>query len=231
MAEKNRTPQEGREYVGEQGQEMTLEDRLFRNLRGMAHQMQHRADARGGQRRILGALLRRGEMSQKDMQELLGIQAGSLSEVLSKLEAAGLISRTPNEADRRGMQLALTQEGMRIAQEREAQRRESREQLFQNLSQEEKATLADLLEKLNEDWHSRFGKPEGWCGRGHGRHGGGHGPGEGHDRQGEKGGHGKRGGGHGKQGDHENQGHRHAHGGQDGKSAAPHAPHPQEGRS
>ena len=153
-------------------QDASVEDRLFRNLRGIAHQMQHHADARGGQGRILGILLRRERMTQRELQELLGIQAGSLSEVLAKLEAAGLVSRTPNEADRRGMELALTQEGLEEAKEREAQRRQDREELFQALSQEEKESLANLLEKLNGGWHDRFGKAGSRCGRGHGRHGG-----------------------------------------------------------
>lgn len=220
MTEKNMYPQED--------QEMSLEDRLFRNLRGMAHQMQHRADAKGGQGRILGILLRRERMTQRDLQALLGIQAGSLSEVLAKLEAAGLISRTPNEEDRRGMELALTQEGRRVAQEREAERRQGRQELFGALSQEEKATLAELLEKLNGDWRSRFGKGEGRCGGGHGRQGGGGGP---SCRQGGQGCHGERGephgpGCHGKHGKHQGHG---QHGGQgehhrQGKNATPGLP-------
>lgn len=151
-------------------QDAPVEERLFRHLRGIAHQMQHRADAKGGQGRILGVLLRRGKMTQRELQEHLGIQAGSLSEVLAKLEAGDLIARTPNEADRRGMEIELTAEGQRTAREREEQRRESREELFQALSQEERASLADLLGKLNEDWRSRLGK-SGW-GWGHGKHGG-----------------------------------------------------------
>lgn len=172
MEKKEMESRECREHGGKQGQNMSLEDRLFRNLRGITHQMQHHADARGGQGRILGILLRRERMTQRELQELLGIQAGSLSEVLAKLEAAGLVSRTPNEADRRGMELALTQEGLEEAKEREAQRRQDREELFQALSQEEKESLANLLEKLNGGWHDRFGKAGGRCGRGHGRHGG-----------------------------------------------------------
>ncbi len=153
-------------------QDAPVEERLFRHLRGIAHQMQHRADAKGGQGRILGVLLRRGKMTQRELQEHLGIQAGSLSEVLAKLEAGGLIARTPNEADRRGMEIELTAEGQRTAREREEQRRESREELFHALSQEERASLADLLEKLNEDWRSRLGRTGDRCGWGHGKHGG-----------------------------------------------------------
>ena len=164
------------------------EERLFHHLRGIAHQMRHHADAKGGQGRILGLLLRRESITQRELQELLGVQAGSLSEILSKLEAGGLISRAPNEADRRGMDITLTEEGIRVAKESEAYRRQRREALFQALSEEEKLNLAALLEKLNEDWRGRFEKGQGRCGRGHGGCGGygSHGGRGGHDPSGEE---------------------------------------------
>jgi DNA-binding MarR family transcriptional regulator len=169
--------------------------------------MRHHADAKGGQGRILGFLLRRERIPQREMQELLGVQAGSLSEILSKLEAGGLISRTPNEDDRRSMDIVMTEEGGRIAQESEVHRQQRRETLFQALSEEEKRTLAALLEKLNEDWSSRFEKGPGRCGHGHEGHGnhenhGCHGNHENHGNEGCPGNHGHHGphGGHGHHG-------------------------------
>ena len=40
-------------------------------------------------------------MTQSELTEYLGVQPGSASEVIGKLESAGLIVRTPSEKDRR----------------------------------------------------------------------------------------------------------------------------------
>ena len=147
---------------------MDMEEKLFQYLRCVAYQMRHHADAKGGQGWILAILLHRERIPQREMQNLLGIQAGSLSEILSKLEGRGLISRSPNEEDRRSMDIVLTEKGSRIAQETEVFRRLRRESLFQALSEEEKLTLAALLEKLLVDWNNSFEKARGGYGYGRG---------------------------------------------------------------
>ena len=50
-------------------------------------------------------------MSQKEMQDKLDIQSGSISELISKLEKKELVIRQPDSADRRRMILFLTEKG------------------------------------------------------------------------------------------------------------------------
>lgn len=185
---------------------MDMEEKLFQYLRCVAYQMRHHADAKGGQGWILAILLHRERIPQREMQNLLGIQAGSLSEILSKLEGRGLISRSPNEEDRRSMDIVLTEKGSRIAQETEVFRRLRRESLFQALSEEEKLTLAALLEKLLVDWNNSFEKARGGYGYGRGGHG---------CHMGRKN--------HGNQGGHGDHGHHEPHGGH-----GHHSPHDEE---
>jgi len=162
---------------------LPLEGKLAANFREIAHFARHGGGGKGGQGRILGILARRGTMTQREMMELVDVRSGSLSEVLGKLEAAGYILRTPNEADRRSVDVALTDKGREAAEEAFARRAQMTAGLFSALNEEEKAALNALLEKLGADWRARFRGDDandgGGCGcgrHGHsGRHGGEHG--------------------------------------------------------
>ena len=46
-----------------------------------------------------------------ELQEILGIQAGSLSEILAKIEATGWITRQKNADDKRQIDISLTESG------------------------------------------------------------------------------------------------------------------------
>ena len=64
------------------------------------------------QRRALGRL-RDGRRSAGELAAWLGISAPSLTRTLTKLEKQGLITRTLDEADRRRIQVELTNAGRR----------------------------------------------------------------------------------------------------------------------
>ena len=94
-----------------------LEDADLADLIDMAGRMLRRRPQGGpaqGQALILSILLGREALSQRELQQLLGIQPGSLSELLSKLEAKGLITRQKAE-DRRGNLLRITDAGREAA--------------------------------------------------------------------------------------------------------------------
>lgn len=87
--------------------------------------------------------------------------AGSASEVLKKLEQAGLISRIPSENDHRTTNIRLTPDGETLADEANSQRVKRHEQMFSVLSVEEKDTLITLLEKVNAHWDQTYRRHEG----------------------------------------------------------------------
>jgi DNA-binding MarR family transcriptional regulator len=64
------------------------------------------------QRRVLGRL-RDGRRTAGELAAWLGISAPSLTRTLTKLEKQGLITRTLDEADRRRIQVELTNAGRR----------------------------------------------------------------------------------------------------------------------
>ena len=131
-------------------------DDLAGKMERCGRQVAQCLEKRRGQGRLLSVLCRRGEMPQKELQELLGIQPGSMSEIAAKLENGGFIVRVRSEEDRRKVSLSITQKGRERVARRSAERiRQRRAQLFSALTAEEQRTLEELLDKLSADWDRR----------------------------------------------------------------------------
>lgn len=122
------------------------------SLSSLFHQCMHivhHADGRhSGQGRILRILAKEGELTQREMQERLMIQAGSLSELVSKLEAKGMLLRERDENDKRKVSLKITPAGLK-AVEQSHEKTETRDP-FAVLTAEEQDMLRNLLAKLLE---------------------------------------------------------------------------------
>ena len=88
-------------------------------------------------------------MTQKALQEKLGIRSGSVSELVGKLEAKHLLLREKDPADRRKVVLKLTEEGasrVRFHLPRPPQTPPD------GLTDQEGRELTALLEKLLASW-------------------------------------------------------------------------------
>ncbi|MCD8085572.1 MAG: MarR family winged helix-turn-helix transcriptional regulator [Clostridiales bacterium] len=107
-----------------------------------------------GQGRILYLLNTRGAMTQQELQGLLHIQSSSTSEILTKLENAGFITRQRDEADKRRCIVAITPAGIADLTEHEEARRERRAMLYDCLTPEEEAELVRILTKLRAHWET-----------------------------------------------------------------------------
>ena len=148
---------------------MNQEERLLHRLLDIGHMMRMLYEGKASQKRILIVLSEQKGISQKELTKYLGIQPGSASEILAKLEKTGLIVRTQSEKDHRGMEITLTDEGEKLAEEAVEQRKKRHEQMFACLTEEEKETLLSLLNKLCVDWESRFALSCGYGKREHQR--------------------------------------------------------------
>ena len=128
------------------------QDELYRLMRTCGHILYHSGQSKNGQGRILHILdHQNGSVSQKEIQAQMGIQSGSISEVLGKLERDGLIVRYKDEDDRRKVIVSLTDSGREHAA---AYHRSQREKdWFEALNETEKAELKALLEKLLASWN------------------------------------------------------------------------------
>lgn len=131
-------------------------NKLIWNLRDIGHTMRHISEGKGSQKRVLMTLLENMPMTQRELTEELGIQPGSASEVIGKLETAGLLTRNPSEMDRRTTDIVLTDSGKTAAEDALIQRQKRHQQMFSCLSEAEQDTLLRLLEKLNADWDMKY---------------------------------------------------------------------------
>lgn len=137
-----------------------INNKLIIKLRNLSHTMRSLYEGRGSQRRILIILNETGCITQRKLTQRLGIQPGSASEVIAKLEGRGLIHRQPSEADHRTSDILLTEEGKKRAKEALEQRNSRHREMFSCLSDGEKQQLLFLLEKVDEDWERRYRNPE-----------------------------------------------------------------------
>ncbi len=169
--------------MGWNWESLTLEEKLVMQLRACGHYFRYGMGQKSGQQRILSLLSERGGLTQRELQDMLGVQPGSLSEILSKVEAGGYIRRRQNERDRRQINLELTEDGENAAQSFREGHSQMMVEMFSALSEEEKQQLSQLLGKMMESWprpaeagpHGPEGRkgpgPRGG-GRGRGPHGG-----------------------------------------------------------
>lgn len=135
---------------------MDIQTKLILNLRDLGHVIRFLYEGRGSQKRVVILLYKEGEMTQSELTEKLGIQPGSASEVVRKLETAGLLSRTPSSIDHRTADIRLTREGRALAEETLLKRQIRHQEMFACLSDDEKNMLLLLTEKLNADWTERY---------------------------------------------------------------------------
>lgn len=158
MSENNTDVYSGRNVrsIADRSETYDMDKKLIINLRNLGHVIRFLYEGKGSQKRILIILYEAGSMTQRELTEKIGIQPGSASEVIGKLESAGLITRAPSQTDRRTVDIQLTETGKQQAKEAARQRRIRHQEMFSCLSEEEKTTLLALSEKLNADWDSRY---------------------------------------------------------------------------
>ena len=142
------------EHAHSNDEEMSIDEKLFALLNRLGRTGHGASNGKSSQNRILQILRRSGCLTQRELTEQLGIQPGSVSEILKKLEAAGLITRQSNTEDRRTVDIALTSAGKTQAEASISH--SANHALFENLTDDEKQQLLSLLEKVDRDWHRRF---------------------------------------------------------------------------
>lgn len=117
-----------------------------------SHFLHHRRGGKRGQRRILTLLTQNPGISQKELQDRLGIESGSMSELVIKLEHKGLVTRTKDETDKRMSKLTITELGLRMSKELEDLAAGEEQLLLSSLDDGEQEQLKLLLTKLVTSW-------------------------------------------------------------------------------
>jgi DNA-binding MarR family transcriptional regulator len=107
---------------------------------------------RPGQNKVLKILNHYTSMRQQDLLKQVGTKAGSLSELLSKLEKEDYIARKRNEERKTEIIVDITEKGRISVLENEFSNEERDVALFGGLEVEEKEALEKILNKLLFLW-------------------------------------------------------------------------------
>ena len=97
-----------------------------------------------GQGRVLALLAMRSPIAQRELAYLLGIRPQSLGEILGKLEAAGLITRSVDPTDARARLVAITDAGSEAVQ---ALAQAPRTDPLAPLSEAERTQFLDMIDR------------------------------------------------------------------------------------
>lgn len=130
---------------------------LLRAFRRCSH-LQRLLNVSGGQGRVLTMLLRRGAMTQRELANMVERKPATLCQQLEAMEQAGLVERTPNETDRRTVDVRLTARGEEAARQTIADQNALADQLFGQLDEQDRAELARILGTLETQWRSIAGE-------------------------------------------------------------------------
>lgn len=100
---------------------------------------------------VLAALRRSGapyRLSPTQLMRQVFLSSGAMTNRLDRLETMGLIERTRDAKDRRGVLISLTPKGRKLVDEAIAARFENAREIASVFSKAEARTLANLLRKL-----------------------------------------------------------------------------------
>lgn len=100
--------------------------------------------------KLLHILLREGKLNQRSIASMMNVSAQAVSDLVKKMEHRELICKESGEINNENM-ISLTEKGREIAQEVESEMKEYAEKLFADFSEEELATLQNIMEKLEKN--------------------------------------------------------------------------------
>ena len=98
---------------------------------------------------VMAALYRRRDgVTMSELSRLLLVSNGNATTVVDRLEQTGLVRRTPSEADRRTVFVALTPEGVTQFETLAADHEAEISRLFARLSESDLDTMTDILKRM-----------------------------------------------------------------------------------
>lgn len=130
----------------------SMPERIIEHLGACGHFLYFKMEEKAGRRRIFTVLNKQKELPQRELQELLGICSGSLSEILAKMEADGFLEKAKSRTDGRQLNLRLTESGKREAAALEKDYQRKVKTMVSCLSEEEQESLLKMLETLVKYW-------------------------------------------------------------------------------
>ncbi len=142
-----------------------LEHTIMRSIVRVAHSARRRPKDESREERgkcrgfghVLDLLTEQDGITQQKIAERLDIRPQSASEAICNMEAQGLLTRQINEQDRRSCRIYITPAGRIRQAELLNMRIENAKRVLSPLTEEEKNTLLQLLEKVTAAMQDKEG--------------------------------------------------------------------------
>ena len=83
-----------------------------------------------------------------DLSEALGVTMGNVTSMIDRLIKEDLVKRCEDDSDRRIVRIELTKKGRGTAKTILENRKRGLSRIFKNLSESDKATLLDIMERI-----------------------------------------------------------------------------------
>ncbi len=137
-------------------QKKDIKEKIILNIRDISATMQALYEGKSSQKRVLIILYENGEISQRELTARLKIKPASVSELVTRIEENGYLTRRPSKVDRRIQILTLTESGRKRAVDIKEKRVKRHEEMFEAFSEDEKENFLSYLERLNIDWDKKY---------------------------------------------------------------------------
>lgn len=136
----------------EEFKKLPQEERLMLMMSRCGNRINNSNSGHHGKGRILKVLAERGTITQSELQDIIDVRSGSLSEIISKIESMGFITKEKDENDRRKVNISITEKGKEVIELKKEDNKNSSKELFRAISEEEQNQLEFILSKLIKDW-------------------------------------------------------------------------------
>ncbi|MGG4179883.1 MarR family transcriptional regulator [Virgibacillus pantothenticus] len=99
---------------------------------------------------ILETLYHKGKQTVREISDSVLIKTGSITYVIDRLEEKGMLQREHCQKDRRVVYIDITDEGKNLMDEIFPKHQKVIEELFMDISDEQKQTIIDVLKKVGK---------------------------------------------------------------------------------
>jgi DNA-binding MarR family transcriptional regulator len=108
---------------------------------------------------VLGALLRGEALSQKELARIARVEQPTMAETLARMERDGVVMRQPNPDDGRGVLVSLSPKARTRLAKAKATLTAAEQAAMAGLSEEERALLRGLLQRVANNLDEATGAP------------------------------------------------------------------------
>jgi DNA-binding MarR family transcriptional regulator len=147
-ATKNQTIEMSGDASNEAGEDWTLLTQLTQAYRGLLDALMDRIGLHRAQVNVLCRLFAQDGMTQSEIAEQLSVQGATITNMLQRMEEAGLVTRRRDPDDNRLVRVYLTEMGRKQERAITEQAMRVEQAVFEGLNASERALLRRMMRRM-----------------------------------------------------------------------------------